>query len=87
MASLITNKVQPDYPDDARAQRIQGAVELKALVDKDGNVANLQLMSGHPALASAAIEAVKQWKYRPYLLDGTPIEVETTVIVNFTLAD
>jgi TonB family protein len=84
---LVASKVQPAYPDDAKAQRIQGTVELKAIIDKQGNVANLQLISGHPVLAPAAIEAVKQWKYRPYLLNGTPVEVETTVTVNFTLAD
>ena len=85
--ALIVSKVQPEYPDDAKAQRIQGAVQLKAIIDRDGNVANLQLISGDPVLAPAAIEAVKQWKYRPYLFNGNPIEVETTVTVNFTLAD
>jgi len=87
MSALVVSKVQPEYPDDAKAQRIQGAVRLQAKIDKDGNVANLQLISGDPVLAPAAIEAVKQWKYRPYLLNGDPIEVETTVTVNFTLAD
>jgi len=87
MAALVANKVQPEYPADARSQRIQGVVLLKAIIDKEGNVANLQLISGHPALAPAAIEAVKQWKYRPYQLNGEPVEVETTVTVNFTLVD
>jgi TonB family protein len=85
--SLIASKVQPQYPGDAKAQHIQGTVELKAIIDKEGNVANLQLISGHPMLAPAAFDAVRQWKYRPYLVNGTPIEVETTVTVNFTLVD
>jgi TonB family protein len=84
---IIVSKVQPEYPGDAKAERIQGIVELKAIIDKEGNVASLQLISGHPRLAPAAIDAVRQWKYRPYLLNGTPLEVETTVTVNFTLAD
>jgi TonB family protein len=87
MARLIAGRVQPEYPEDAKAQRIQGIVELKVIIDKEGNVANLQLISGHPLLAPAAIDAVRQWKYRPYLLNGTPLEVETTVTVSFTLAD
>ncbi len=85
--TLIASKVQPQYPGDAKAQHIQGEVQLKAIIDKEGNVENLQLVSGHPVLAAAAIDAVKQWKYRPYLLNGTPLEVETTVTVNFTLAN
>ena len=68
-----------------RMQHIQGVVVLSAIIDKEGNVANVQLISGHPLLAPAAIEAVKQWKYKPYLLNGTPVEVETQVQVNFTL--
>ena len=82
---LLVSKVSPEYPDDARAQGIQGVVLLKANIDKEGNVYKLELISGHPLLAPAAIEAVKQWKYRPYLLNGTPIEVETQIQVNFTL--
>jgi TonB family protein len=84
---LLVNKVNPTYPPDARDQRIQGAVILQATIDKEGNVANLQLISGHPLLAPAAIEAVKQWKYRPYLLNGNPVEVNTQVQVNFTLIE
>ena len=82
---LLLKKVSPQYPDDARAARIQGVVLLKANIDKEGNIANLELISGHPLLAPAAIEAVKQWKYRPYLLAGQPVEVETQIQVNFTL--
>ena len=82
---LLVSKVNPMYPPEARDQRIQGVVVLQATIDKEGNVANLQLVSGHPLLAPPAIEAVKQWKYRPYLLNGTPVEVNTQVQVNFTL--
>jgi TonB family protein len=85
MQSLLVKKVQPEYPGDAK--RIQGMVVLKATIDKDGNISDLQLISGHPMLAAAAIAAVKQWKYKPYLLNGVPVEVETNLTVNFTLAD
>jgi TonB family protein len=87
MQGLLVSKVQPEYPEDAKDQRIEGAVVLKVTVDKEGNVANVQLISGHPLLAPAAIEAVKQWKYKPFLLDGIPLAVETQVTVNFTLAE
>jgi protein TonB len=66
--------------------RIQGSVLLQAEISKDGSIQNLRLISGHPMLAPAAIEAVKQWKYRPYILNGEPVEVETQITVNFTLA-
>ena len=59
---------------------------LQAEISKDGSIQNLRLISGHPMLAPAAIEAVKQWKYKPYLLNGEPVEVETQVQVNFTLS-
>jgi TonB family protein len=84
MQSFIVKKVPPQYPRDAK--EIQGLVVLKVIVDKEGNVANIQLISGPPMLAPPAIDAVKQWKYRPYLLNGEPVEVETQVTVNFTLA-
>jgi len=82
---LVVTKVPPQYPQDAKDQQIQGVVVLKVIVDKEGNVENIQLLSGHPLLVPAAIEAVKQWKYKPYLLNGAPVEVETQVQVNFTL--
>jgi protein TonB len=86
VSGLLVRKVNPVYPPLARQARIQGTVVLQAQISKDGNIENLQLISGHPMLAPAAIEAVKQWKYRPYLLNGEPVEVETQVQVNFTLA-
>jgi protein TonB len=83
---LLVRRVQPAYPPLARQARIQGTVVLAAEISKDGAIQNLHLISGHPMLAPAAIEAVKQWKYKPYLLNGEPVEVETTVQVNFTLS-
>jgi protein TonB len=83
---LLIRKVPPAYPPLARQARIQGVVVLQAQISKEGNIENLQLISGHPMLAPAAIEAVKQWKYKPYLLNGEPVEVDTQVQVNFTLA-
>ena len=82
---LLVTKVHPEYPADAKAQKIQGVVVLRVIIDKEGNVSEIQLISGHPLLAPAAIEAVKQWKYRPFLLKGSPVEIETQVQVNFTL--
>lgn len=86
VSGLLVRKVNPVYPPLARQARIQGVVILQAQISKDGNIENLQLISGHPMLAPAAIDAVKQWKYRPYLLNGEPVEVETQVQVNFTLS-
>jgi protein TonB len=83
---LLVRKVNPNYPPLARQARIQGTVVLQAEISKSGDIQNLRLISGHPMLAPAAIEAVKQWKYKPYLLNGEPVEVETTVQVNFTLS-
>jgi protein TonB len=83
---LLVRKVNPTYPPLARQARIQGTVVLQAEISKTGDIQNLRLISGHPMLAPAAIEAVKQWKYKPYLLNGEPVEVETQVQVNFTLS-
>jgi periplasmic protein TonB len=79
-------RVQPIYPPLARQARIQGTVELRAIVSKAGTIENLVVVSGHPMLVRSAIEAVRQWRYRPYLLNGDPIEVETAVTVNFVLS-
>ncbi len=85
-SGLLIRKVNPSYPPLARQARIQGVVLLQAEISKEGNIINLQLISGHPMLAPSAIEAVKQWRYKPYLLNGEPVEVETQIQVNFTLA-
>lgn len=82
---LLLNRIEPTYPVLARQAHIQGVVVLTALIDKDGIIQNLQVVSGHPLLAPAAIEAVKQWRYKPFLLNGQPVGVETTVTVNFNL--
>jgi len=83
---LLIRKVTPNYPPLAKQARIQGAVVLQAEISKEGTIQNLQLISGHPMLAPAAIEAVKQWRYKPYLLNGEPVAVETQVVVNFSLS-
>jgi protein TonB len=83
---LLIRKIQPAYPPLARQARIQGSVLLQAEISKDGTIQNLRLISGHPMLAPAAIEAVKQWRYKPYILNGEPVEVETQITVNFTLS-
>jgi len=85
-SGLLVRKVNPVYPPLARQARISGTVVLRAVISKDGSIENLSLVSGHPMLAPAAIDAVKQWKYKPYLLNGEPVEVDTEVQVNFTLA-
>ncbi len=82
---LLIHKVQPAYPALARQARIQGTVVLQALIGKDGAIQNLHVVSGHPMLTGAALDAVKQWRYKPYYLNGEPVEVETTINVNFTL--
>jgi protein TonB len=86
VTGLKIHDVRPVYPPLARQARIQGKVVLQAQISKDGTIENLQLLSGHPMLAPAAIEAVRQWRFKPYLLNGEPVEVDTQVEVNFTLA-
>jgi protein TonB len=83
---LLIHRVQPNYPPLARQARIQGSVILQADISKNGTIENLRVISGHPMLAPAALDAVKQWRYKPYVLNGEPVEVETQVTVNFTLA-
>jgi periplasmic protein TonB len=83
--SLI-RRVQPAYPPLARSVRVQGAVVLAALIGKEGMIENLRLVSGHPMLVPAAIAAVSQWRYKPYILNGEAIEVETQITVNFILS-
>jgi periplasmic protein TonB len=82
---LLIHRVEPAYPPLARAARVQGEVVLSAVIDVNGQITNLQLVSGHPMLVPAAITAVRQWHYKPYLLNGTPVEVETTITVIFSL--
>ncbi len=82
---LQIKRVQPVYPQQARQARLQGAVELLATIGKDGNITGLKQVKGDTVLGKAAMDAVKQWKYRPYLLDGQPFEIQTQITVNFTL--
>jgi protein TonB len=84
-SGMLVHQVKPQYPPLAVQARVQGTVVLQAVIGKDGTIRELRLISGHPMLAPAAIEAVKQWRYRPYLLNGEPVEVDTQVNVNFTL--
>jgi TonB family protein len=86
MGGLLLKRVNPVYPDKARRNGIQGVVLLQATIDQEGVVSDLQLISGAPALAPAAMKAVKQWRYKPFLLMGLPMEVETQVQVNFVLS-
>jgi len=83
---LLIHREEPTYPPLARAARVQGEVVLSAVIDTNGQIQNLQLVSGHPMLVPSAIAAVKQWRYKPYLLNGQPVEVETTITVIFTLS-
>jgi TonB family protein len=83
--SMLISRTPPKYPEDAKQARIEGDVLLTAIIATDGSVQQLDVKSGHPLLASAAIEAVMQWKYRPTLLNGQPVEVVTSIHFNFTL--
>jgi TonB family protein len=82
---LLVKQPQPMYPANARQARIEGAVELLATISKDGNISAVKTLSGDPQLARAAVDAVKQWKYKPYLLNGEPVEIQTQVTINFKL--
>ena len=79
-------RVQPAYPPLARQARIQGPVQLRAIISKAGTIEHLTVESGHPMLSGAAIDAVRQWRYRPYLLNDEPVEIETEITVNFVLS-
>jgi protein TonB len=84
-AAKIIYQLQPVYPTLARQARIQGLVVLRAVVDNDGNIGELQVISSPPLLVRAALDAVRQWRYQPTLLNGEPVEVETTIAVSFVL--
>jgi protein TonB len=82
---LLLYKVQPIYPDDAKQNHVQGTVVLNAVITKDGRISALHPMSGPKELTAAAVEAVQQWRYKPYMLQGEPVEVQTQITVNFQL--
>ena len=84
-AGMLLHKVEPAYPPLARQAHVQGTVALAALIDKKGNIERLEVISGHPMLAPAAMDAVKQWKYKPYTYQGKRVAVETVIRVNFEL--
>jgi protein TonB len=85
MEGLLLKRVQPRYPAQAMQMRIQGSVEMQATISKTGEITNLKVMSGDGLLSRAAQEAVEQWKYRPYYLNGEPVEIQTQILVNFKL--
>jgi protein TonB len=85
LAGQALSQPKPLYPQIAKAARVQGQVVLQATISKQGTIENLKVVSGHPMLIQAALDAVKQWRYKPYMLNGEPVEVETTITVNFTM--
>ena len=85
MAGRLLQPIQPAYPRIAVAAHVQGAVVVTATIDKQGRIVGLQVLSGSPMLRSAAVDAVKEARYKPFLLNGQPTEVTTTITVNFTM--
>ncbi len=85
MAGSLLTRVNPTYPQAARDAKIQGAVLLHVVIGKDGTIENLQVLSGPKELRASTLDAVRQWTYKPFLLNGDPVEVETTITVNYSL--
>ncbi len=85
VSGLKVREVKPVYPPIAKTARVQGNVVLQAEISKEGTIQNLRVLSGPPLLIQSALDAVKQWRYRPYVLNGEPVEVETTITVMFSL--
>jgi len=85
MAASLINQVRPDYPSIAEQMRLSGTVELRAIIGTDGAIRQIEVVSGNPILTRAAVEAVRQWRYRPTRLSGQLVEVETLISVNFVL--
>jgi protein TonB len=83
--SLKTHDVSPAYPMEAREKGIQGDVLLTATIDEKGKIVDLKVLEGDPILAKASVDAVKQWKYKPYILNGQPVAVDTTIKIQFHL--
>ncbi len=82
---VLERRVNPTYPSQALSTRLQGSVVLRAMIAEDGSVHDLKVVSGQPVLARAAADAVRQWRYRPYRLDGTPVRMQTQITVDFKL--
>jgi len=87
IAGNLISRADPVYPPVAKAAHVQGAVILHAIISKTGDIEDLGVVSGPPMLQGAAMDAVRRWKYKPYLLQGVPTAVDTTITVNFTIAD
>jgi periplasmic protein TonB len=87
MAGNLLAKTLPQYPAIPKSAGIQGTVVLQATISKSGSIQNLRVISGHPMLQQAALDAVRSWRYKPYLLNGEPVEVETTINVVFNLGE
>ena len=87
MKKYLFHKVYPNYPPEARRNRIQGTVKLRILVGVDGSVKEIELISGEEMLVKPTINAVRQWKYKPPTASGQPVEVDTTVDVVFSVSD
>jgi periplasmic protein TonB len=85
MQAQLISRVEPRYPVLGVQIHLQGTVHLHAIISRDGRITSLEVVSGHPLLVQAALDAVRQWRYRPTLLDGQPVEVETTITVEFRL--
>lgn len=85
MNALLLHRVQPEYPEPAKLLHLSGTVQLRAIIGVDGSVRNIEIVSGNPILANAAVTAVRQWKYQPTHLNGKPVEVETVVTVQFQM--
>jgi TonB family protein len=85
MAGQVVSRVNPEYPKEAKAAKIQGAVTINVVIGKDGSIAKLVSVTGPEELRMSAIDAVRQWKWKPYLLNGQPTEVDTTITVNYQM--
>ena len=85
VAAKVVSRVTPVYPTEARMQHISGTVRMHAIIAKDGSIKNLEVISGHPTLVDAALEAVRQWRYQPTMIEGQPVEIDTTIDVIFAL--
>ena len=82
---MLVRRIEPRYPPAALIARIEGPVKIKAIISREGIIQQAQVLSGSPLLTNAALEAIRQWRYRPYILNGEPVEVETQITVNFIL--
>lgn len=84
-SGMLIHRIEPQYPAIAKIARVSGTVELRAIIGRDGSVSSIEVLIGNPLLARAAVEAARQWRYRPTILDGEAVEVETRITVNFVL--